>query len=581
MPPSLRLALGQHSEAGRKPENQDSYGACIPEEPQLQVKGAAFAVADGISTSSVSQIASYTAVKSFLADYYCTSDAWSVRHSVQQVIKATNAWLLAQARQGPYRFEPDKGYVCTFSAAVLRGHEAHLFHLGDSRIYRLRGRELKQLTRDHRAWAGEQQSYLSRALGYEAHIEVDYQNVLLQTGDLFLLTTDGVHEALSQQQIVELLTQSADEDPDQLARTLVRAALEAGSPDNLTAQLIRVEALPGTASQDLQQQVETLPLPPLLQAGATFDGYTIERSLHASSRSHVYLATDNASNRRTVLKMPSTDLSEDTEYLESLLMEEWVARRVNSPHVIRALESQRPRNYLYTAMQYVEGQTLRQWLHDNPQPGLETVRNIIEQIGRALQSLHRSEILHQDLRPENVIIDDAGTVTLIDLGAARIAGISSGLQSGTEENSAALPRGTALYSAPEYFLGDTGSPQSDLYSLAVLCYHMLCGAFPYGTQVPRCRTVAAQHKLRYRSVLSDISAIPAWIDATLKKALQPNPQRRYRELSEFLFDLRQPNPEYLYAARAPLMDRHPVRFWQSVSGGLALLVLYLLTRLAT
>lgn len=567
---TLSLDIGQHSSAGLKAENQDSCGARLPGEPQLAMKGAAFAIADGISSSPVSAVASETAVKSFLEDYYCTSDSWSVAHAAEQVLRATNAWLYGQTRQSPYRFDRDKGYVCTFSAVIIKGTEAHLFHLGDSRIHRLRRGTLEQLTHDHRQWQGEHNSYLSRALGAKAQLDMDYRRVSLEAGDLFILSTDGVHEFLSQQTLIEHLQQRED-CLDKAAKTLVAAALANGSNDNLTVQLVRIRSLPEPALETLEQ-AGTLPLPPLLKSGDVIDGYIIEREIYASSRSHVYLASDQNSGSRAILKTPSIDLSEDPAYLQRLLMEEWVARRVNSAHVVRAAASQRPRRFLYTAMEVVQGQTLRQWMNDHPHPGLETVRTIVEQIARGLQALHRAEILHQDLRPENIMISRAGTVTLIDLGSARVAGIAE-----TADDNGQLILGTALYSAPEYFLGDSGTPRSDLFSLAVLTYHLLSGEFPYGPRVARCTTVAAQHKLRYRSVLSESRAIPAWIDATLKKALQPNPLRRHEALSEFVYELRHPNPEYRNATRPPLMERYPVRFWQSVSGILLLVIVYLLS----
>ena len=575
---SLTLEAGQHTSAGLKTENQDSCGARLPPEPQLGLKGAAFAIADGISSSSVSAIASETAVKSFLDDYYCTSDGWSVQNAAEQVLKATNAWLYGQTRQSPYRYDKDKGYVCTFSAAIFKSREAHLFHLGDSRIYRLRRGSLEQLTHDHRQWLGEQHSYLSRALGVEQQVEVDYRRLPLEAGDLFIFTTDGVHESLSQKSLMEHLEQ-CDGNLESAARNLVTAALANGSNDNLTVQLVRVTSLPET-TPDLIEEAGSLPLPPILKSGDEFDGYTIEREIHASSRSHVYLAVDQTSGARVILKTPSIDLSDDPAYLERLLMEEWVARRVNSAHVVRAAATHRPRNFVYTAMEVVEGQTLRQWMTDNPNPSLETVRNIVEQIARGLQALHRAEILHQDLRPENIMISSAGTITLIDLGAARVDGIAESYQD-SSAGEGQLILGTAMYSAPEYFLGDMGTPRSDLFSLAVLTYHLLSGEFPYGTRVARCTTVAAQHKLRYRSVLNETLEIPAWVDATLKKALQPNPLRRHEALSEFVHDLRHPNPEYVNATRPPLMERYPVRFWQSVSGILLLIIVYLLSLISS
>ncbi|WP_210396788.1 bifunctional protein-serine/threonine kinase/phosphatase [Motiliproteus sediminis] len=590
---SLALSCGHYSDAGRKAENQDCHGSLIPSEPQLTLKGAAFAIADGISTSSVSQIASETAVKSFLDDYFCTSDAWSVQHAGSQVLRATNAWLYAQTQNSPFRYHKDKGYVCTLSALVLKGGRAHILHAGDSRIYRLRGGALEQLTRDHRVWLSEQKSYLSRALGADEQIAVDYQSLPLQAGDRFLLTTDGVHEELSSEQIIELLDRHNGmeaSDLDLHAELLARAALEAGSDDNLTVQLVRVDALPSRGA-DLSQQVDMLPLPPSLQARDRFDGYRISRQLHATSRSHIYLALDEQSGEQVILKTPSIDLGGDPAYLERLLREEWIARRVNSAHVIKAGASQRPRNYLYTVSEYIDGQTLRQWMIDNPEPELETVRGIVEQIARGLQALHRAEIIHQDLRPDNVMIDASGTVKLIDLGSALVAGIEEAALEAPEPT----VLGTALYTAPEQFLGELGSRASDLYSLAVLTYHLLSGQFPYGMEVAKCRTQAQQHKLRYRSLaygsdeLTDgdsdsanndkLRSLPRWVDETLRHALHPNPYKRTQELSEFIYDLRHPNRRYLRQSRPPLMQRHPLRFWQGVSAVLAVTVVVLLAQL--
>jgi serine/threonine protein phosphatase PrpC len=103
----LQVSTGQYSSKGTKPINQDLHGIFIPNEPLLSSKGIAVAIADGISSSDVSQIASETAIKGFIQDYYSTSDAWSVKNSVQRVLKATNSWLYAQTRNSPYRYNKE------------------------------------------------------------------------------------------------------------------------------------------------------------------------------------------------------------------------------------------------------------------------------------------------------------------------------------------------------------------------------------------------------------------------------------------------------------------------------------------
>ena len=161
----LHISVGQHSDKGRKSTNQDFHGVLIPAEPLLSSKGIAIVLADGISSSSVSHIASKSAVKSFLTDYYCTAKSWSVKTSAQRVIAATNSWLYVQTRRSQYAYDRDKGYVCTLSAMVIKSTTAHVFHVGDCRIYRIFGNSLEQLTDDHRIVVSEEQTYLGRALG--------------------------------------------------------------------------------------------------------------------------------------------------------------------------------------------------------------------------------------------------------------------------------------------------------------------------------------------------------------------------------------------------------------------------------
>jgi serine/threonine protein phosphatase PrpC len=573
-PRGLAVSIGQRSDAGRKDINQDCYGAIVPDEPLLSLKGIAVALADGISSSEVARIASESAVKMFLSDYYGTSETWSVKTSVQRVLAATNSWLHAQTRRGAGRDDRDKGYVCTFSALVFKARAAHLFHIGDARIYRVAGHSLEQLTEDHRVVVSSQESYLGRALGVNPQIEIDYQAVAVEPGDIFLLATDGVYEHVPARIMAGAIADGAG-DLDGAARAIVEAAHRRGSPDNLTVQIVRVDALPDGDADAVLGRAAELPLPPLLAARALFDGYRIVRELHESSRSHIYLAVDTADDSLVALKIPSIDLRGDPAYLKRFMMEEWVARRLDNAHVLKPCAPTRPRNYLYVAMEYVDGQTLAQWMTDNERPHVETVRGIVEQIARGLQAFHRKEMLHQDLRPANVMIDRTGTVKIIDFGSVKVKGVvEAAPDAGCDDI-----LGTVQYIAPEYFLGEAGSPQADIFSLGVIAYQMLTGRLPYGAEVARLRTRAQVKKLRYASALDDTREIPAWVDETLRKAVHPDPAKRYGELSAFVYDLRHPNKAFLAGAPAPLLERNPTLFWKGLSAALALTVLGLLMRL--
>src|SRR6185436_7355086 len=172
------------------------------------------------------------------------------------------------------------------------------------------------------------------------------------------------------------------------------------------------------------------------------------------------------------------------------------------------------RHFVYIVTEFIDGRTLAQWMLDNPTPNLETVRGIIDQIAKGLRAFHRLEMLHQDIRPENIMIDGTGTVKIIDFGSTRVAGVME-MDANAQRHHLL---GAAQYAAPEYFLGESGSERSDLFSLGVIAYQLLTRRLPYGAEVPKCKTVAAQRKLTYNSMRHYDRAIPAWVDEAVKKA---------------------------------------------------------------
>ncbi|QOL81042.1 protein kinase [Pseudooceanicola spongiae] len=564
----LSVSIGQYSSAGLKPSNQDFHGALVPEGQALALKGVTLALADGISSSDVSHLAAQTTVASLLDDYYCTSDAWSVRTAATRVIAATNAWLHAQNARIP-GLDHDRGQVCTLAALILKGGEAHVLHVGDSRVWRLSGDSLEPLTTDHRLTLSSTESYLDRAIGLRAEVEVDYARLALQPGDIYLLTTDGVHDHMEARFVARTLREVPD--LSLAARLIAKEALARGSADNLTIQIARIDALPTGGLFET-----SLPVPQGLRPGDTLDGYTLLRRVHANHRSTIFLASDPQGGQ-VALKVPAIEIREDPTYMRQFLMEEWIARRITSAHVLRAAPPPAQRSALYVVTEFVEGVTLRQWMTDHPNPSLDQVREIIGQVIRGLRAFHRGDMLHQDLRPENIMIDAAGTVKIIDLGSARVAGV---------QEAAPMPQedpilGTLQYAAPEYFSGDPVSWRADLFSLGVIAYEMLTQRLPYGTQVSKVRARRDVARLSYRSAREEGNAVPDWLDDALRRACHPDPARRFEALSEFDAALRRPGAAYSRRNPVPLAQRHPLRFWQGLSALLAFICLILLAKITT
>jgi serine/threonine protein kinase/serine/threonine protein phosphatase PrpC len=572
----LAVSVGQHSTEGRKQANEDFYGVLAPKEPLRTTKGIAAVIADGVSGSAAGRDASEACVKSFLSDYFSTPESWTVRTSVQKVLAALNRWLYGQ---GVDVYGDDHGLVSTLSAVVLKSTTAHLFHIGDTRVYLYRNGALEQLTQDHRLRLSGRREVLSRAMGVELEIDIEYQGVPLEHDDLLLMTTDGVHEYLTASEIAAMLSRVGD-DLDNLCRALAEAALIRGSRDNLTAQILRVDSLPEDDEDTFYRKLTELPFPPDLAPGMILDGYRILRELHTSKRTQLYLAVDEHTGREVALKTPSLNYQDDPTYIELFLHEEWVGRRLQNPHIMRVLPHRRHRQCLYHVAEYVKGQTLRQWMHDHPRPSLQQARELVAQIAKGLRAFHRMQMIHQDLKPENIMIDRYGTAKIIDFGSTKIAGLA--------EIVAPIERdgilGTRDYTAPEYLMGYAAGDYSDLYSLGVMTYEMLTGRLPYGEGVAdrrapskrgalgilpgwssRTRRRQALSRYRYTPATEHNPEIPPWVDGALAKAVHPDPRHRYQALSEFLYDLSHPNAEFLRSKPPPLTERHPVAFWQGLS----------------
>ncbi|WP_319498627.1 bifunctional protein-serine/threonine kinase/phosphatase [uncultured Cohaesibacter sp.] len=555
--PAEPVVLGQATSPGPKDRNDDFHGALIPEGQMLASKGRIFAVADGISTSSFGGSAAQTAIRSLMSDYFATPEAWTAKTAISRVVNATNSWLNAQSSfKGIY--DPDRGYVCTLATLVLKGATAHIFNIGDSRIWRVTGDTLEPLTRVHRVTLSDGQTVLSRALGVESAIEIDYRKETVARGDVYILSTDGLHEVWNEKQVVAAIkSASKEQDLDAVAAAIIEDALDNGADDNLTIQIIRIDQRLDQSRYSFSTDEDLQPLTVRLTPGSMLDGITILREIHSNHRSEIFIG-HLEDGRKVCVKIPAQTVLQDEEALRRFMIEEWVARRINSPHTVSVPTHDSSRSGLYLLTDLVEGQTLRQWMHDNPERSVEQVRTILEQIIKGLRAIHRKEMLHQDLRPENIILSEDLHVTIIDFGSAYVAGVQEAGPAGTD----AEIMGTVQYTAPEYYAAQAINWRSDLFSLGVIAYELFTDALPYGTQVSHMRKASDLRKLRYQKAQSARRIIPDWIDDALARAVHPIPEKRFDALSEFAGALRAPSIHYRAKAQKPLFDRTPLEVWR-------------------
>ena len=599
------LSVSAFSTPGVKEINQDAYSYHVSSDELNQ--SSIFVVADGVSSSTVSQIASDFATRQFTKLFNIAPEQWTVKTRAETIIKEINALLYTRTQKSAFCYTPEKGYVCTFSVAIVTGNHLDVFHVGDSQIQVVTSdvEDPILLTRAHRQASESEpsQTYLTNALGVKANIDIDHTSLTLTSPSSIAISTDGVYEFVSLPNILNKINNAYTLSENQAA-LVVHEALNNGSDDNLTLLLIKVEFahIGHDGKQNLIPAIGDIDtnchdvsnaagysddkLPPKttgelafteLKTGDEIDGFNLVRQLYTSARSHVFIATRRTSpvanpNDTVVIKTPATDFSQSPEMLNGFLIENWFLRRVDSPHIVKSptftdLGYKNTPTAFYSVSSYVQGQTLTQWSIDTPTPSLEQIRNIVEQVCNGLQAMHRQGILHRDIRPDNIIISEHGHCTLIDLGSAALKNAPS------LYSDAPIP-GAALFAAPEYFLGNVGTERSDLFSLAVLTYYLLCGRYPYHSKFAHCRTFAEQKKLKYETALDPKRPIPTWVDSALKRALHVNPDKRYSTLSEFLYSLRYPNPTQ-HTAYEPLVKRHPLFVYK------VLILALILSNLAT
>ena len=552
----LRVTIGAHSQTGLKGHNQDAYAVRADDLGARGNKGMVAVIADGVSHCQDGRLAAQTAVTGFIQDYFNTPRTWRVEQSASQVLSSLNRWLYRH-NQADQRIDQQR--LTTFTAAVARENLLHVFHIGDSRAYLIREGQIQQLTKDHNYRSGSQY-VLSRALGAEMQVKIDYYVHPINQGDLVLLATDGLHQCMREASLIQRLVASSgvlvEADLDSRCQQMIAWAAAAQETDDLTAVMMHIEQLPEPTVANLGSvKDDNLPVPPALKVGQRLDGMEVLECMEATGKSLVYRVC-NEQGQEWVLKAPSENLADDAKALAAFMQEEWLTRSLKHEGLVTAAERPKSASASYMLMPLVEGINLRQWRLDNAPVELSQARNIIKQLIAAVRYLHRQGIQHRDLRPENILIDQYGNVTVIDYGSAAVEGFG-------QDHEARV--GVLEYSAPELLLGQTCA-KPDTFAIACIAYELLTGHLPFGDKPANWRSYKRLGEFHYQQALGWRPDLPVWVDACLKKALSPDVRERYSTLSEFWQDLMEPNASLTDSNWAPLIERNPLRFWQWLSG---------------
>ncbi len=559
----LRVEAGFASEKGKRPDNQDYVAICFGPRGAGALPGVVAAVADGVGGHKGGRAAAETAVRAFIEGYYAQPETLGVIRAGARALEAANGWIAAQARVDPAL----EGMATTFSALIFSRRAAFVLHVGDTRAYRLDTGGLEQLTKDHTLGRGEFAHALRRAVGFEDALLFDHASHGLAVHDRFLLCSDGVHGALSHADLRELLRERLS--PQETSTKIIEAALGAGSSDNVTALVVDVVDLPPADERALSRAIASLPIRDLPDVGETVDGFRLDAVLSQGRYSLLMRATDVQNNKTLALKFPHPRVADDATYRLAFVNEAWVAAQVRSPFIGEIVELAPERQtQLYSAMPFYDGETLELRLRREPKVALAEGVSIATRLSRAIATLHRSGIIHRDVKPDNIILLRDGGLRLVDLGVCRAPHMDDFAQQD-------IP-GTPSFMAPELFGGEAGDESSDLYALGVTIYRMFANAYPYGEIEPF-------SKPRFGKPVplgAKRPDLPAWLDAAILKAVAVERRDRFGDVLEFAFELENgaARAEPFAPRKKSLYERNPLAFWQV---SCLLLVVLLIISLST
>jgi serine/threonine-protein kinase len=345
-----------------------------------------------------------------------------------------------------------------------------------------------------------------------------------------------------------------------------------------------IESPPARMAADLLSESQAKP-----GKGERIAHYEILAPLGSGGMGEVYVARDIGLGRKVALKLLPPSLTADAQLRARFFREAQLASTLDHPNICTIHEVGQSANSLFIAMQYIEGETLKEFIGSRPLK-LDALLSISLQVANALAAAHDQGIIHRDIKSNNIIITPRGQVKVLDFGLAKAMDGSDRREGKAEtELTANLTRtgavmGTPNYMSPEQARGERVDHRSDVFSLGVVIYEMASGKVPFKRK-SQTETMNAVINEPHRPVAEFNEAIPAQLSAVIDRALAKEPAERYQGMGEMLADLRQVGRSVGLVGSsdsqgavipyrplvAPSRRRLGLRRWPSVLAGLLLL----------
>jgi len=486
----MEIEYGCISIAGSvRPHNEDAVAHWAPSQAsEWRARGAVAILADGVGGQDRGEIASRLA-----ADHakQVFTEARPGTPPGQLLFEMFNSANLAVFDGNMHAKSGDGKMGTTLTVSIFRNNEVHIGHVGDCRVYLVQQGRIRRLTNDH-SYAGVQlklglitledslhsplRSVLTRSLGQEAMIRADYHTSTVSSGDIIVQCCDGLWTKITEGEIQSTVSRLP---PKEACEQLVSLAERRAADDNLSIQIVNVksvERLSYYRGVPTYQKETAATMGQDLQVGQTLDErFQITDIVAKSGMATIYKAIDINDNSIVALKVPFLQYEADPGFFSRFQREQAIGKALNHPYILHIIDDPNlKKSRQYMVMEYLEGQTLGHVMQMvRPMPEADALK-IASRICEALHYMHEHDVVHRDLKPDNIMICNDGSIRIMDFGIAKFEG-----QRRLTYGGFTPAMGTPDYMAPEQVKGKRGDPRTDVYSLGAILYEMTTGSVPF------------------------------------------------------------------------------------------------------
>lgn len=476
--------------------------------------------------------------------YFGAPKTLSSRRAAGLSLGAINRWLFTQSRTDLARnIAP-----VSLSALMFHNTQIGIVQIGAGYMYRYRNKILVPITRDQTRILADGRKAPTRAIGLDLELSVDYIEEEAEPGDRYVLVT-GVDDQTSDAIYFKLASQfnKPSHKPDTFAHDLLNA-LGTNATADKTTMVLDIITAPKAQGSAIAADLAGLPLRTPPKEGDIWDGFVIGKTLHRSRYTMLKAAYDVSAKREVALKIPLPTMLQDEVFAAGFMREAWIGAKVRGSGVARYLDIPPDRrSSLYLVMPLYKGETLETRLRHPPPMALPEGIGIAIKLCEAIQDLGAIEIIHRDIKPDNIMLLEHNEIRLLDLGLAYLPGIDT--------TQAAKPGGTIRYMAPELLRNVPANARSEVYALGVTIYRMFCsGAFPFGQR----------ETVPFKRVRPDL---PLWLGETIARALDQDPRRRFADAGELAQALQEGLISGAEASQKPRLslDISPLQVWKMLA----------------